>query len=56
MANPETAADIRKNRKFITCFPKGGLQLLGDKGKFESKLYFEFKPEGDSNWWDKLPK
>lgn len=54
-AGAETAADIRKNEKFITCFPHGGLQLLADEGKFESRLYFEFKTEEDTKWWEKLP-
>lgn len=55
-ADASTSADIQKNRRFITCFPHGGLQLIANDGVFESKLYFEFKPEGEKTWWDKLPQ
>jgi Protein of unknown function (DUF3352) len=55
-ADAATSSDIQKNRKFITCFPHGGLQLMADDGVFESRLFLEFKPEGEKNWWDKLPE
>jgi hypothetical protein len=50
--DPETTADIQKNRRFITCFPHGGLQLLANDGVFESKLFVEFKVEGEKNLGD----
>ena len=55
-ADAETTGDIQKNRRYLTCFPHGGLQLIADDGVFESKLFVSFKPEGDKDWWDKLPK
>lgn len=54
-AEAGTASDIRKNEKFITCFPHAGLQLLADDGNFESRFYFEFKTVEDTKWWEKLP-
>jgi Protein of unknown function (DUF3352) len=44
-ADGETANSIQKNRRFITCFPHGGLQLTADDGVFDSKLYLEFQPQ-----------
>ncbi len=55
-ADAATTASIQKNRRYMTCFPHGGLQLLSNDGVFESKLYVEFAPEGDKDWWDKLPR
>lgn len=56
LADAETTSDIQKNRKFITCFTHGGLQLLADEGAFDSRLFVEFKPEGEKHWWDNMPQ
>jgi hypothetical protein len=56
MADGETTSDIQKNRKYITCFHHGGLQLLADEGVFDAKFHVAFKPENDKAWWDKLPE
>lgn len=55
-ADGPTTADIQKNRKFITCFRRGGLQLLADDGVFDAQLHLDFKPESETHWWDKLPQ
>jgi hypothetical protein len=56
MADGETTSDIQKNRKYITCFHHGGLQLLADEGVFDAKFHVAFKPEADKSWWNKLPE
>ena len=53
MGDAETARSIRKNKNYITCFPRIGLQLLSDDDQFESELYIEFEPtEKKGNMWD----
>ncbi|MEM7038704.1 MAG: DUF3352 domain-containing protein, partial [Bacteroidota bacterium] len=41
----ESARGVRKNKKYITCFPRAGLQLISNNGLFQSELYFEFDTE-----------
>lgn len=52
LTDGETTSDIQKNRRFITCFHHGGLQLLADDGVFDAKFHAEFKPENQRNWGD----
>ena len=45
LGDAETARSLRKNEKYITCFPQAGLQLLSEDGVFRSELYLEFEKE-----------
>ncbi len=43
MLDGETGRTIQKNKEYITSFPFIGLQLVNDKGIFETHLHMEFK-------------
>lgn len=44
MGDAETARSIRKNRKYITCFPQLGFQLNEDDPVYNAYFYTEFDP------------
>lgn len=54
MGDAETARGIRNNKRFITCFPRVGLQLVAEDGMFTSELFAEFEPEARKTLWDKV--
>lgn len=56
LADAEASSAIQKNRKFITCFHHGGLQLIANDGVFDAKLHFQFRPEDERNWLDRTPR
>lgn len=53
LASSESAAGMRKNEKFITCFPRIGLQLSSKDGHYETMFYLEFDDSPRKLWWEK---
>lgn len=52
LGSPESAAGIRKNEKYITCFPRVGMQLTARDGRYVTKLYMDFDTAPRKAWWE----
>ena len=52
LGSPESAAGIRKNEQYITCFPRVGMQLTARDGRYVTKLYMDFDTAPRKAWWE----
>jgi len=51
LASQETAARIIKNEEFITCFPRAGVQLSAEDGRYKAMMHLEFDETPRKPWW-----
>lgn len=52
LGSPESAAGVRKNEQYITCFPRVGMQLTAKEGRYVTKLYMDFDTAPRKAWWE----
>jgi hypothetical protein len=51
LGSAESAQGIYKNEKFITCFPRSGVQFSTQNGRFKAKVRMEFDTSPRKPWW-----